>query len=32
MEKQCSEEGNDKIRCIDCSCNFIVDCEPKKIN
>ena len=41
MEKQCPEEGNDKIRCIDCSCNLyihsctecdIVGCEPKKIN
>jgi len=40
IEKQCPEEGNNKIRCIDCSCNLcihsctkcdIVDCEPKKI-
>jgi len=40
MKKQCPEEGNDKIRCIDCSCNLcihsctecdIVGCEPKKM-
>ena len=40
MEKQCPEEGRDKIRCIDCPCNLcihsctecdIVDCEPKKM-
>ena len=40
INKECPEEGNEKIRCIDCSCNLcihsciecdIVECEPKKM-